>query len=161
MKKSTLVISALALAILAAPAVAAAAGSSLAGWQSEGWSADDPNNAAYEAEERHAALYRLYNPYTGEHLYTTDAHERDSLAAVGWSVESDGASGAGVALVGDFEGMAANESYKPLYRLYNPYAGDHHYTTDKNEYDRLQPTAGSRSYSFGSGGEWWSPALGL
>ena len=28
-------------------------------------------------------LYRLYNPYTGEHLYTIDADEKDYLSTVG------------------------------------------------------------------------------
>lgn len=141
MKKRTLVISALALALVAVPAAALAAGGSLMGWQTPGWSADDPANAAYESDENHVSFYRLYNSYSGEHLFTTDAGERDALAKIGWSVESGGEddpSSAG--LVGMFEDLPENDDYRPIYRLYNPYSpqGEHHYTTSKDEYDQLQ-----------------------
>lgn len=71
-------------------------------------------------------MYRLYNPYTGEHLYTSSTDERDSLASKGWRREGVG-------------WTAPAESATPVYRLYNPYVqgGDHHYTTSKAEYDAL------------------------
>ena len=74
--------------------------------------------SAEEAYQRLASaleVYRLYNPYSGEHLYTTSGLERDSLTAAGWSDEGTG-------------WLAPSESASPVYRLYNPYTGDHHYT---------------------------------
>lgn len=67
-----------------------------------------------------AALYRLYNPWTGEHLFSVNYGEVEKLCPLGWV----------------FEGIAASvdlTSGKPVYRLYNPWTGDHHYTTDLAE----------------------------
>ena len=99
-------------AVVAAPSAAYAAGGGSAG-----------NTVDYG----YVDLYRLYNPYTGEHFYTQDASERDSLVTAGWQYEGVGWS-------------SISEGGDPVYRLYNPYApgGDHHYTTNKNEYDELQ-----------------------
>ncbi len=69
-------------------------------------------------------IYRLYNPSSGEHLYTASADERASLGANGWSDE-------GIAW------YAPRTSDYPVYRLYNPNNGDHMYTTSKSEYDAL------------------------
>ena len=79
-------------------------------------------------------LYRLYNPYTGEHLYTSLAEERDQLTPLGWVYEGIGWSAC------DPDDLGASEDLVPVYRLYNPYApgGDHHYTTDENEYNELK-----------------------
>lgn len=68
-------------------------------------------------------MYRLYNPWTGEHLYTASLDEAKSLAELGWRWE-------GVGWVAPSEGVA-------VYRLYNPYSGDHHFTTDRSEYEHL------------------------
>lgn len=70
-------------------------------------------------------MYRLYNPNTGEHFYTSSTAERDNLSRVGWCYE-------GV-------GWVAPTSGDPVYRLYNPNApgGDHHYTVGKEERDHL------------------------
>lgn len=68
-------------------------------------------------------MYRLYNRYNGEHLYTSSASEAQNLVSLGWSGES----------VAWFTPSSGNA----VYRLYNPYSGDHHYTTDKSEYDYL------------------------
>lgn len=77
------------------------------------------------------ALYRLYNPYTGEHFYTASTEERDTLVPLGWKYEGIG----WIAAEPD-----SSENIKPVYRLYNPYVpgGDHHYTTDENEYNELK-----------------------
>lgn len=65
-------------------------------------------------------LLRLYNPYSGEHLFTTNSYEASDLVSRGWRSErSDG-------LVNLKEGT-------PVFRLYNEWTGDHHYTTDTNE----------------------------
>lgn len=69
-------------------------------------------------------LYRLYNPYSGEHFYTSSANERRELSKIGWV----------------YEGLAWKlplTSSSPVYRLYNPYSSDHHYTLSLNEYNEL------------------------
>ena len=70
------------------------------------------------------AMYRLYNPNSGEHFYTADIAERDNLESLGWSYEGIG-------------WIAPSISDTPVYRLYNPNAGEHHYTTDPAERDML------------------------
>ncbi len=69
-------------------------------------------------------MYRLYNPNSGEHFYTKDSNEKDTLVNRGWKYEGIG-------------WFAPSSSNTPVYRLYNKNAGDHHYTTDKNEKDTL------------------------
>lgn len=69
-------------------------------------------------------IFRLYNPYSGEHFYTYDPAENESLASVGWRPEGLG-------------WTAPRSSNTPVFRLYNPYAGEHHYTTDASERDAL------------------------
>ena len=64
-------------------------------------------------------VYRLYNPYTHEHLLTGGEVEKTALLAAGWSLD-------GVA-------WNAPESGAPVYRLYNPYDDWHTYTVDENE----------------------------
>lgn len=76
-----------------------------------------------KVEPKTQSVYRLYNPQSGEHFYTTNGAERDQLAQIGWN----------------FEGTSW-QSYQggiPIYRVYNPNAGDHHYTLDKSEVDHL------------------------
>lgn len=70
-------------------------------------------------------MYRLYNRWTGEHLYTASQSERASLVRAGWIDE-------GVGWVAPREG-------EPVWRLYNPYVegGDHHYTMSREEYEAL------------------------
>ena len=65
-------------------------------------------------------LYRLYNPWTGEHLFTTDAEEHEHLARVGWKDEG-------------VTGKVATKEGKPVHRLYNPTTGEHHYTPNADE----------------------------
>ena len=70
------------------------------------------------------SVYRLYNPYSGEHFYTTSAYEYEQVQKAGWNDE-------GVAW------SAPAKGGESVYRLYNPYGGDHHYTTSINERDCL------------------------
>lgn len=72
-----------------------------------------------------STLWRLYNPYTGQHLYTSSDEERNRLRYYGWVFE-------GVAWDTPTNGNA------PVYRLYNQYNGDHHYTMDEKEYADLK-----------------------
>jgi hypothetical protein len=69
-------------------------------------------------------IYRLYNPNSGEHVYTADAAEKDMLVKAGWKDE-------GIAW------QAPSISNVPVYRLYNANAGDHMYTTSKEEVEML------------------------
>ncbi len=75
------------------------------------------------AEPREVEMHRLYNRSTGEHFYTSNLEERDTLAAGGWKYE-------GV-------GWIAPEAGDPVYRVYNPNSQDHHYTLSENEKDTL------------------------
>lgn len=68
-------------------------------------------------------MYRLYNPNSGEHFYTSNINERNHLVSLYWNYEGIG--------------WVAPKSGTPVYRLYNPNAGDHHYTTNVRERDML------------------------
>ena len=70
-------------------------------------------------------VYRMYNPNSGEHLYTPSMFESRTLFTLGWKDE-------GMAWVSpnNYEDLA-------IYRVYNPNAGDHHYTIDVNEKTHL------------------------
>ena len=76
-------------------------------------------------------MYRLYNRYNGEHLFTSSSSEAQSLISLGWTGES----------VAWFTPNSGNA----VFRLYNRYSGDHHYTTSRDEYNSL--------VSFGWSGE--------
>lgn len=90
------------------------------------------------------AMERLYNQYTGEHLYTPSTAERDLLTSLGWSYEGEA-------------WQAPAKSDATVWRLFNPYSDDHHYTTSKVEYDRLVSVGwsgeGEGWYSAGKDGE--------
>ncbi|MGG9992959.1 excalibur calcium-binding domain-containing protein [Streptococcus suis] len=65
-------------------------------------------------------IYRLYNRQNGEHLYTTDANEKDVLYNQhGWGYEGIG--------------WNAPNTGTPVYRLYNAGLQNHLYTSDTNE----------------------------
>ena len=69
-------------------------------------------------------MYRLYNPNTGEHIYTSDLGEKDYLSAIGWN----------------FEGIGWNapvNSDTPVYRLFNSFTSEHYYTLYEFEKDIL------------------------
>ncbi len=67
-------------------------------------------------------MTRLYNPWSGEHLYTSSQVEINKCVSLGWRNE-------GTAWI------APAKSATPVYRLYNKYTGDHHYTTSSSEYE--------------------------
>lgn len=69
-------------------------------------------------------MYRLYNRWSGEHLFTTDYSEYSYLGSIGWTQE-------GVAWYAPASGGT------PVWRLYNPYSGDHLYTGSASEYTYL------------------------
>ena len=77
------------------------------------------------------AIYRLYNPKSKEHLWTSSKNEYNVLAkSYGWRQEGIGWH---APLIGD-----------GVYRLYNPTSGDHHYTSDVNEVNVLTARYGWR-----------------
>lgn len=67
-------------------------------------------------------MHRVYNPNSGEHFYTADTAEKDSLVSVGWTYEGIG-------------WVAPAWSETPVYRLYS--GTDHHYTMDVGERNEL------------------------
>ncbi|MDO4623293.1 MAG: polysaccharide deacetylase family protein [Eubacteriales bacterium] len=77
-----------------------------------------------ELDVSEGAMFRMYNPNTGEHFYTSQVLERRVLYQAGWSYE-------GIAW------KAPTDTSRPVYRLYNPNAGDHHYTMAAVERDML------------------------
>ncbi|MDM8270463.1 hypothetical protein [Thermophilibacter provencensis] len=83
-------------------------------------------SACYAAEGKSWILYRLYNPYTDDHHYTSDKDEYAELKKVGWVGEGI------VFYSGNLYGI-------PVYRLYNPYVSHayHHFTQDKDEVEAL------------------------
>ncbi len=76
------------------------------------------------SDTKYKNMYRLYNPYSGEHFYTSSGKEKNDLVKAGWQFE-------GTAW------QAPEESGTPVYRLYNPNEGDHHYTVSKKEKNDL------------------------
>ena len=76
-------------------------------------------------------MYRLYNPYTGEHFYTSSEGERNMISSVGWTYEGVG-------------WVAPESSRTPVYRLYNGRLkrGQHHYTTRSGERSVLVESRG-------------------
>ena len=99
----------------------------------------ESGNVSYEQQ----AMYRMYNPNSGEHFYTANVEERNNIYYQGWNYEGLG-------------WTAPVSSDYPVYRLYNPNAGDHHYTTDPSERDNLLSAGwhdeGTGWYSAGSDG---------
>lgn len=85
----------------------------------------EPEDVPGYVEGENVVMWRLYNPNTGEHFYTSTQSERANLVAAGWRDEG--------------AGWLAPVSGTPVYRLYNSVipGGDHHYTRDKAEYDML------------------------
>ena len=65
-------------------------------------------------------MYRLYNSWTGEHLFTINPQEKDNDVAAGWTFEGT-------------VGKALLEKGDPVYRLLNPTTGEHHYTMAQDE----------------------------
>ncbi|SEO52425.1 hypothetical protein [Denitrobacterium detoxificans] len=80
--------------------------------------------ATTKAEVKSAAVYRLYNPNSGEHFFTMSESEYENVKAAGWNDE-------GVAWQAPLEGAE-------VYRLYNPNGGDHHFTMSVEERDMLK-----------------------
>lgn len=74
-------------------------------------------------------MYRIYNPNSGEHFYTSSDKEKAHLVSLGWRDEGIG----WYAPRGDVK----TQNGDPVYRLYNANGGEHHYTTDEKEKNAL------------------------
>lgn len=83
----------------------------------------DPTDPT-EQEITRITSWRLYNQWTGEHLFTTSKDEYDSLVSAGWTGEGEA-------------WESPESSTTPVYRLYNPYSGDHLFVTSEDEYNGL------------------------
>ncbi len=86
-----------------------------------------PRNATVLTYDQYVStvnMYRLYNPNSGEHFYTSSNGERDHLISLGWNYEGIG-------------WAAPAYSDTPVYRLYNRNGGEHHYTTSIAERNML------------------------
>lgn len=99
------------------------------GWQFEGYAWESPTVQSFENIKSFAhfsTVYRVYNPNSGEHFYTTSNAEAASLARAGWHREGTSFNAGGTTAV---------------YRLYNPNAtgaGAHFYTMNAGERNSLK-----------------------
>lgn len=84
------------------------------GWKYEG--------VAWEAPVSGDPVFCIYNARNGDHLLTTNGHERDKL--IRWGLRMEG--------IKFYSGGDV-----PVYRIYNSHSGEHFYTTNKDEYDAL------------------------
>lgn len=83
----------------------------------------DYDSDDYDSDDKlYKVIYRMYNPNSGEHLYTASKLERAHLYNLGWDAE-------------DIGWVSPMISDTPIYRLYNGI--EHLYTTDKNEANTL------------------------
>lgn len=98
-------------------------GSSDSGGGSDGGGSSDSGGGSDSVTSQ--TMYRMYNPNSSEHFYTSSSAERAALIDFGWDFEGTG--------------WTAPSTGTPVYRLYNPNAvtGSHHYTTSVIERNNL------------------------
>lgn len=140
---------------LVAPATALAAPSADKLYQEGYHNAQDPaaaeklnledNNPTDRKNEEHKAadvklidVVRLYNPWTGEHLFSADQAEVAAREKDGW--KNEGTFWKAYAHVGDWQvKFAGGQKWgTAVYRLYNANNGEHLYTTSHEEYNNLK-----------------------
>ncbi|RSX51311.1 pullulanase [Bifidobacterium goeldii] len=88
-----------------------------------------PSTPDKPAAVKAVTVYRLYNPNSGLHHYTTSKYEYDQLGKAGWNKEGK-----------SFKAAAkddSNANIVPVYRVYNPNDGNHHWTMSAGERDDL------------------------
>ncbi|MGF7485510.1 glycoside hydrolase, family 25 [Lactococcus lactis] len=71
-------------------------------------------------------VYRLYNPNSGEHVYTMGLTEKNNLVHLGWGYE-------GVLGTSYYTMNGQNYDKIPVYRLYSKNSGQHFYTKSIEE----------------------------
>jgi len=107
------------------------------------WGVQRPNLVEEkEIPEEANGIYRLYNATNGDHLYTTDRNEAQSLQANGWS----------------FDGVFFKKlsSGVPVYRMYNPATGEHFYTINTEETNQMVTNGWNNE-----GLAWYAPTSGM
>lgn len=79
----------------------------------------EPGGAITGMRTINGKIYRVHNPYNGDHLYTADENEKNTLVSGGY----------------DDEGVIGKtpSDIVVVYRLYNIESGEHLYTADYNE----------------------------
>ena len=80
-------------------------------------------------------VVRLFNPWNGDHLFTTDAKEVFNAEKAGWT--NEGTVWKAYGHEGDYRKFVCNSGKcgTPVYRLFNQYTGEHLYTTSSEEYN--------------------------
>ena len=73
------------------------------------------------------SMYRLYNPNTGEHFYTSSPAEKSNCVAAGWNDEG----------IGWYSPSTSLTAATPVYRVYNTVSGEHYYTSSRAEADNI------------------------
>lgn len=76
-------------------------------------------------------VYRLYNPNSGEHVYTMGLTEKNNLVHLGWGYE-------GVLGTSYYTMNGQNYDKIPVYHLYSKNSGQHLYTINTNEVVQLK-----------------------
>ncbi|MCT0016531.1 glycoside hydrolase, family 25 [Lactococcus lactis subsp. lactis] len=76
-------------------------------------------------------VYRLYNPNSGEHVYTMGLSEKNNLVHLGRGYE-------GVLGTSYYTMNGQNYDKIPVYRLYSKNSGEHLYTTSNYEVNQLK-----------------------
>lgn len=104
----------------------------------QGNPSDRRNGEHTEAEVKLIDVVRLYNPWTGEHLFSADQAEVAAREKDGW--KNEGTFWKAYAHVGDWQAKFANSQKfgTAVYRLYNANNGEHLYTTSHEEYNNLK-----------------------
>ena len=78
-------------------------------------------------------VWRLYNRYNGDHMWTLDKAEYDRLVKAGWTGEGKAWQAQdGVSSPNEF-----TREHGFVFRLYNPWSGEHLFTMDYGEYNQL------------------------
>lgn len=80
--------------------------------------------APEKIKKKDGYVYRVYNPQTGQHHFTTDINEAQFCVNIGW--QNEGAT------------WPAPASGDPVYRLCNPNTGEHLFTVNNCERDHLK-----------------------
>lgn len=87
----------------------------------EGWNYEGV--AFWAPAHSSTPVWRLFNPRTGEHHYTTSGEERNALVEAGWKDEGIG-------------WYADDDKGRAMWRLFNPKAApvaSHHFTSSEAE----------------------------
>lgn len=86
------------------------------------------NKVSADTTSKEIIINRVYNPNTGEHLFTPSVFEESYLIDIGWRGEGN------AFFVPDPTGTDGNINNGPsIQRLYNPNAGEHFYTASAYE----------------------------